>query len=182
MAASFASISDNLISRLRYYSKNKSFYLKVLIIGGIPVKERYTLKLKSGHKVKIRTGETYEVNYDDISLAFQEHSRAVNQRVHTHIWIEAIDDSETTSDIFNYVLWEIAIYPRRTIAQALVIGWELDEEEKEFEGPYVFYELIVERKFSQTLIDDIKVWSLEIYDVVTGYVAMRSLFGDKVEF
>ena len=146
------------------------------------MRERYTLKLKSGHTVKIRKGETYEVNFDDISLAFQEHPRAVNQRVHTHVWIEAIDDSETTSDIYNYVLWDLERYPRRTTMQALVIGWELDEEEKEFEGPDVLYELIVERKFSQTLIDDIKFWSLEIYDIVTGYVAMRSLFGDKVEF
>ena len=65
---------------------------------------------------------------------------------------------------------------------ALVIGWEPDEEEKEWEGPYVLYELIIKRKFSQTLINDIKFWALEIYDVVSGYVAMRSLFGDKVEF
>ena len=146
------------------------------------MRERYTLKLKSGHTVKIRKNETYEVNLDDISLAFQEHPRAVNQRVHTHVWIEVIDDSETTSDVYNYVLWELATYPRRTTMQALVIGWELDEEEKEFEGPYVFYELIVERKFSQTLIEDIKFWALELYDIVTGYVAMRSLFGEKVEF
>ena len=146
------------------------------------MRERYTLKLKSGHTVKIRKNETYEVNLDDISLAFQEHPRAVNQRVHTHVWIEAIDDSETTSEIYNYVLWELATYPRRTTMQALVIGWELDEEEKEFEGPAVLYELIVERKFSQTLIEDIKFWALELYDIVTGYVAMRSLFGEKVEF
>ena len=146
------------------------------------MRERYTLKLKSGHTVKIRKNETYEVNLDDISLAFQEHPRAVNQRVHTHVWIEAIDDSETTSEIYNYVLWELGTYPRRTTMQALVIGWDLDEEEKEFEGPDVLYELIVERKFSQTLINEIKFWALELYDIVTGYVAMRSLFGDKVEF
>ncbi len=146
------------------------------------MRERYTLKLKSGHKVKIRKGETYEVNYDDISLAFQEHPAEHGGKVHTHVWIEAVDDPDTTRDIYDYVIWHLTLYPRRTRAQALVIGWELDEEEKEFEGPYVFYELIVERKFSQTLIDDIKFWALEIYDVVTGYVAMRSLFGDKVEF
>jgi len=146
------------------------------------VRERYTLKLKSGHKVKIRKGETYEVNFDDITLAFQEHPRAVNQRVHTHVWIEAVDDPETTKDCYNYVLWHLERYPRRTTMQALVIGWELDEDEKEFEGPDVLYEIIVERKFSQTLIDDIKVWALELHDIVTGYVAMRSLFGDKVEF
>ena len=146
------------------------------------MRERYTLKLKSGHKVKIRNGETYEVNFDDITLAFQEHPRAVNQRVHTHVWVEAVDDTKTTTDLYNYVLWHLEKYPRRTTAQALVIGWELDEEKKEFEGPFVLYELIVERKFSQTLIDDIKFWALEIFDIVTGYVAMRSLFGDKVEF
>ena len=146
------------------------------------MRERYTLKLKSGHTVKIRKNETYEVNLDDISLAFQEHPRAVNQRVHTHVWIEAIDDPDTTNDIFNYVIWELATYPRRTIAQALVIGWELNEEEKEFDGPQVYYELIVERKFSQTLIEDIKFWTIELHHIVTGYVAMRSLFGDKVEF
>ena len=146
------------------------------------MRERYTLKLKSGHRVKIRKGETYEVNFDDITLAFQEHPRAVNQRVHTHVWVEAVDDTKTTTDLYNYVLWHLERYPRRTTAQALVIGWDLDEEEKEFEGPYVLYELIVERKFSQTLIDDIKFWALELHDIVTGYVAMRSLFGDKVEF
>ena len=146
------------------------------------MRERYTLKLKSGHTVKIRKNETYEVNLDDISLAFQEHPRAVNQRVHTHVWIEVIDDSETTSDVYNYVLWELATYPRRTTMQALVIGWELNEDENEFDGPDVLYELIVERKFSQTLINDIKFWALELYDIVTGYVAMRSLFGEKVEF
>ncbi len=146
------------------------------------MRERYTLKLKSGHRVKIRKGETYEVNCDKIQLAFEEHPRAVNQRVHTHVWIEAKDDSETTSDIYNFVLWEFEKYPRRTTMQALVIGWELDDEEKEFEGPYPFYELIVERKISQALINDIKFWALELYDIVTGYVAMRSLFGEKVEF
>jgi len=146
------------------------------------VRERYTLRLKSGRKVKIRTGEAYEVNFDDIKLSFEEHPRAVNQGVHTHVWVEAIDDSETTRDIYDYVIWQLERYPRRTTAQALVIGWELDEEEKEFEGPYALYELIVERKFSQTLINEIKFWTLEIYDIVTGYVAMRSLFGDEVEF
>ena len=146
------------------------------------MRERYTLKLKSGHTVKIRKNETYEVNLDDISLAFQEHPRAVNQRVHTHVWIEVIDDPDTTMDVYNFVIWELATYPRRTTMQALVIGWELDEDKKEFEGPDVLYELIVERKFSKTLIEDIKFWVLEVYDVVTGYVAMRSLFGDKVEF
>jgi len=146
------------------------------------LRERYTLKLKSGHRVKIRKGETYDVTFDDIRLAFQEHPRAVNQRVHTHVWVEVIEDPDTTADIYNYVLWHLEKYPRRTTMQALVIGWELDEEEKEFEGPYVLYELIVERKFSQTMIDDIRFWALEIYDIVTGYVAMRSLFGEKVEF
>ena len=146
------------------------------------MRERYKLTLKSGHRVKIKKGVAYEVNFDDISLSFEEHPRMVNQGVHTHVWVEAIDDPETTRDIYNYVLWHLAKYPRRTTAQALVIGWEPDEEEKEWEGPYVLYELIIKRKFSQTLIDDIKFWALEIYDIVTGYVAMRSLFGDRVEF
>ncbi len=146
------------------------------------MKERYTLKLKSGHRVKIRKGEAYEVNFDDIKLSFEEHPRAVNLGVHTHVWVEAIGDPDTTMDIYNYVLWNLEKYPRRTTAQALVIGWELDEEKKEFEGSYVLYELIVERKFSQTLIDDIRFWALAIYDIVTSYVAMLRLFGDKVEF
>ncbi len=146
------------------------------------MRARYTLKLKSGRKVKIRKGEAYEVNFDDIKLSFEEHPRAVNLGVHTHVWVEAIDDPDTTMDIYNYVLWHLQKYPRRTTAQALVIGWELDEEEKEFEGPFVLYELIIKRKFSQTLINDIKFWALELHDVVTGYVAMRSLFEETVEF
>jgi len=146
------------------------------------VSERYTLKLKSGHRVKIKKGAAYEVNFDDVKLAFEEHPAGVNQGVHTHVWIEATDDPDTTMDIYNYVLWQFEKYPRRTRMQALVIGWELDEAEKDFEGPYMLYELIIERKFSQTLIDDIKFWALGLYNIVTGYVAMRSLFGDKVEF
>ncbi len=146
------------------------------------MRERYTLKLKSGHRIKIRTGEGYEVNFDDIRLSFEEHPAGVNQGVHTHVWVEVIDDSDTTMDFYNYVIWHLEKYPRKTTMQALVIGWELDEEEKEFSGPYVLYELIVERKFSQTLINEIKFWALEIYDIVMGHVAMRSLFGDKVEF
>lgn len=144
--------------------------------------ERYTLKLKSGHRVKIKKGAAYEVNYDNVRLAFEEHPAGVNQGVHTHVWIEAIDDPDTTMNIYNYVIWQLETYPRRTKAQALVIGWELDEEKKEFEGPYMLYELIIERKFSQTLIDDIKFWALAIYDIVMGYVSMRSLFGERVEF
>ena len=146
------------------------------------MRERYTLRLESGHRVKIKKNEIYDLNLDDIKLTFQEQPRAVNQRVHTHIWIEAIDDPDTTRDLYDYVLWDFEKYPRRTTMQALVIGWELDEEEKEFEGPFVLYELIVERKFSQTMINDIKFWALEIYDVVKGHVAMRCLFGEKVEF
>jgi len=146
------------------------------------VRERYTLRLKSGHRVKIKKGETYEVNFDDIKLSFEEHPPGVNLGVHTHIWVEVIDDPETTRDVYNYVLWDFEKYPRRTTALALVIGWEPDEEEKEWEGPYVLYELVVERKFSQTLINDVKFWALEIYDIVSGHVAMRSLFGDRVEF
>lgn len=146
------------------------------------MRERYKLTLKSGHRVKIKKGEAYEVNFDDIRLSFEEHPRTVNQGVHTHVWVEAIDDPDTTRDIYNYVLWHLEKYPRRTTAQALVIGWEPDEEEKEWEGPYALYELIIKRKFSQTLINDIKFWALEIYDIVSGYVAMRSLFGEKVEF
>jgi len=146
------------------------------------VRERYTLKLKSGHRVKIRKGAAYEVNFDDIRLAFEEHPAEKGGKVHTHVWVEVIDDSPTTMALYNYVLWQLEKYPRRTRAQALVIGWELDKEEKEFEGPFVLYELIVERKFSQTMIDDIKFWALEIHDIVIGHVAMRSLFGEKVEF
>jgi len=146
------------------------------------VRERYTLKLKSGHRVKIKKSAVYEVNFDDVKLAFEEHPAVKDGKVHTHVWVEAIDDPDTTMNIYNYVLWQFEKYPRRTKAQALVIGWESDEEEKEFEGPYVLYELIVERKFSQTLIDDIKFWALEIYEIVTGYVAMRSLFGEQIEF
>jgi len=146
------------------------------------VSKRYTLKLKSGHRTKIVKGHCYEVNFNNIRLAFQEHPSEKGGTVHTHVWVEAINDPDTTTDIYNYVLWQLAKYPRRTRAQALVIGWEPDEEDKEWEGPYVLYELIVSRKLSQTLINEIKVWALEIYDVVSGYVAMRSLFGDKVEF
>jgi len=146
------------------------------------VRERYKLTLKSGHRIKIRKGHCYEVNFDNIRLAFQEHPSEKGGTVHTHVWVEAIDDPDTTMDLYNYVLWLYNIYPRRTRAQALVIGWEPDEEEKEWEGPYVLYELIVNRKLSQTLINELKFWSLEIYDIVTGYVAMRSLFGEKVEF
>ena len=146
------------------------------------MRERYTLKLKSGHRVKIRKGAAYEVNFDDINLAFEEHPAEKGGKVHTHVWVEVIDDPDTTMDIYNFVLWHFEKYPLRTKAQALVIGWESDEEKKEFEGPYVLYELVIERKFSQTMIDDIKFWALELYDVVIGYVAMRSLFGEKVEF
>ncbi len=146
------------------------------------MRERYTLGLASGHRVKIKKGAAYEVTFDDVKLSFEEHPRSVKLRVHTHVWVEAIDDPDTTMDIYNYVLWHLAKYPRRTRAQALVIGWEPDEEDKEWEGPYVLYELIINRKFSQTMIDDIKFWALGIYDIVTGYVAMRSLFGERVEF
>jgi len=146
------------------------------------VRERYTLRLKSGHRIKIRKSECYEVNFDDVRLAFQEHPAEKGGNVHTHVWIEAIDDPDTTRDIYDYVLWHLEKYPRRTTAQALVIGWELDNNEETFEGPYVLHELIIKRKFSQTLINDIKFWALKIYDIVTGYVAMRSLFEEKVEF
>jgi len=142
--------------------------------------ERYTLKLKSGHTVKIKKGEGYDVFLDNIRLGFEEHPRGVNQGVHTHVWVEAIDDPDTTMNLYNYVLWHFEKYPRKTKMQALVIGWELDDEE--FEGPFVLYELIVERKFSETMIGDIKFWIQEIYDIVMGHVAMRSLFGEKVEF
>jgi len=144
--------------------------------------ERYTLKLKSGHRVKIKKGETYCVNLNDIELMFQEQSGSRNQGVHTHVWVEAIDDPDTTMDIYHYVLWQYEKYPRKTSMQALVMGWELNEEEKEFEGPQVLYELIIDRKFSQTMINDITFWSEEIYDIVMGHVAMRSLFGEQVEF
>jgi len=146
------------------------------------MRERYTLQLKTGHRVKIRKGECYEVNFDDIRLAFQEHPAEHGGKVHTHVWIEAIDDPDTTRDIYDYVLWHLEKYPRRTRAQALVIGWESDEEKKEFEGPFVFYELVINRKFSQTMIEDIKFWALEIYQIVKYHVAIRSLFGEKVEF
>ena len=138
--------------------------------------------MKSGHKVKIKKGAVYEVNFDDMKLTFEEHPAHKNGKVHTHVWIETIDDPDTTMDIYNYVLWHFEKYPRRTTAQALVIGWEMDGKEKEFEGPFVLYELIVYRKFSKTLIEDIKVWALEIYHIVKDHVSMRSLFGENVEF
>ena len=146
------------------------------------MREQYTLRLESGHRVKIKKGELYSIDLGSLRLDFQEHPAHKNMNVHTHIWLDVVDDPDTTRDIYDYVLWHLEKYPRRTTMQALVIGWELDEEEKEFEGPYVLYELIVERKFSQTMINDIKFWALEIYDVVMGYVAMRCLFGEDVEF
>jgi len=66
------------------------------------VRERYTLKLKSGHTIKIRKGETYEVNFDDIKLSFEEHPPGVNLGVHTHVWVEAIDDPDPFSFLLTF--------------------------------------------------------------------------------
>lgn len=146
------------------------------------MREKYTLKLDSGHIVKIRKGEVYGFNVDALRLDFQEHPAAKYHGVHTHIWLEVVDDPDTTKDIYEYVLWHLERYPQKTTMQALVIAWELDEDEKEFEGPIVLYELIVNRKISKTLFAEIRFWALEIYDVVIGHVSIRSLFGESVEF
>lgn len=144
--------------------------------------DRYTLKLVSGGRTKVRKGELYEFKgLYGFDISCQEQPASSGGKVHTHVWIENEDNPEWVADLYMYIARNYERYPKNTIMFALVHGWELSEDETQFEGPDILYELVINRKLSKTHINHLFDW---LGDVLSGFLLWRGmdgLFGDDEE-
>lgn len=140
--------------------------------------ERYTLKTKSGRYVKIKQGKLYSIDAPyGFDICFQEQTPGGDGRVHTHIWIGNEDFPDLVSELYLFVTWDLEYYPIKVYMTAMVHGWELNEEETEFEGPNPLYEFVVGRKLSMTHIDHVCDWLKDVLSVFIPRMGMIGLFG-----
>ena len=137
------------------------------------------LKSKSGRWLKIRKMELYSFKHNSgFRVEFQEQYAREGGRVHTHIWFYHDEDNQKVADLYQHILFYREMYPIKCVLQCFGIGWQLDDKEEFFEGPEYFYEIVVERKLSKTLMDEIDEWLLLLYIDLMYYWGMIGLFGD----
>jgi hypothetical protein len=140
---------------------------------------RYILKLKSGRHIKVRSGEMY--TYDgpgDIDIGCQEQVPHRGEKTHTHFWFSCEKNPELIDDLYLFVSWYYEVYPKKTSKMAMVIGWYLSDDETVFNGPDLNYELIVDRKLSQKLIDEVFDWLYGVFFDLVLWRGMKGLFGE----
>ena len=111
-------------------------------------------------------------------VTFQEQVGTHRSPVHTHIWIDNEKNPDIVYDLYDYVAWHGEYYPKRTTLMAYVVGWVLSEDETGFEGPDPVYELVIDRKLSQTHIDHIMGWLAEVLTEFLPRRGMQGLFGE----
>jgi len=144
---------------------------------------KYTLKLVTGKRTKIKRGELYEFKgLYGFDFSCQEQPASRGGKVHTHVWFENEEHPDWVTDLYMYVTWDYERYPKNTTMFALVRGWELSEDETIFEGPDILYELVIDRKLSKTHINHLFDW---LGDVLSGFLVWRGMVGlfgeDRVE-
>lgn len=143
---------------------------------------RYTFKLIGGSSTKIRKGEIYEFKgLYGFNISCQEQQASSGGKVHTHVWIKNEEHPEWVVDLYLYVAWDFERYPKNTTMFALVHGWALSEDETEFEGPDILYELIIDRKLSNTHINHLFVWLGDVLSDFLLWRGMDGLFGEGDE-
>ncbi len=146
------------------------------------IRERYSLKTKRGRYIKIKQGTLYGVGAPyGFDISFQEHPPGGDNRVHTHIWIENDTFPDLISELHLFVTWVFEHYPKKVYMIAMLQGWELNEEETEFEGPFPMYEFVVGRKLSITHIDHVCDWLKDVLVEFIPRMGMIGLFGDLGE-
>jgi len=140
---------------------------------------RYILKLVSGGRTKVRKGELYEFKGPyGFDISCQEQPASGGGKVHTHVWIENEDNPEWVADLYTYIAWNYERYPKNTTMFALVYGWELSEDETQFEGPDILYELVINRKLSKTHINHLFDWLGDVLSEFLLWHGMVGLFGE----
>lgn len=148
----------------------------------VTTSNRYTFKLASGRRVKIRKGELYGIEGPyGFDVTCQEQLASSGGKVHTHVWIENKENPESIVDLYMYVTWNFERYPKNTSMFALVRGWALSDDETVFEGPDVLYELVIDRKLSETHIDHLTDWLGDVLYEFLTWRGMVGLFGEDEE-
>ena len=144
---------------------------------------RYTLKLVSGRRTKVRQGELYGFKGPyGFDITCQEHPARTGGKVHTHVWIDNEEHPGWIADLYLYVTWNFERYPKNTTMFALLRGWSLSEDETVFEGPDIVYELVIDRKLSKTHIDHLFDWLGDVLREFLMWRGMVGLFGeDEIE-
>ncbi|GAH88397.1 unnamed protein product, partial [marine sediment metagenome] len=129
------------------------------------VRERYTMKTVKGGRVKIKQGYLYGVGAPyGFHMAFQEHPPGGSGRTHTHVWIDSETYPDLIGELYSYVMCEFESYPRNVETFALVQAWNVSEDGTEFEGPDLAYELVINRKLSQTHVTHLEEWLTDVLD------------------
>jgi len=113
-----------------------------------------------------------------VSISYQEQPSWRGECVHTHVWFSNDKNLYLIDDFYNFVISVYERYPSKISKMALVIGWHLADNEQEFDGPDICYELIVDRKLSEKLMREVFGWFCEVYIDLVIWRGMRGLFGE----
>ena len=144
--------------------------------------KRFMLKSKSGRWVKVRKMELYSFQHNSgFRVDFQEQHARTGGNVHTHIWFYHDKDDQKVADLYHHILFYRELYPNKCTLQCFGLAWELDEDNEVFEGPQAFYEIVIDRKLSKTLMDEIDEWLVLLYIDLIDYWGMTGLFGGVKE-
>ena len=139
--------------------------------------QRFMFDLTNNRSVKIRKGEIYYYVYDQgFEVSYQEQPAHKSEKVHTHIWI--------TNGCSDYIveMWSIfhstdnLVLPLKTYLFAFLTGFEVVDEK--LDGPNYKFELVINRKLSKSLIDDVEEWFYDLTEIVLNRVWMKSLLGE----
>jgi len=142
---------------------------------------RYTFRYASNRHEKIRRNQIYEVKLSNgYAVTFQEQGRETTETgagVHTHIWLTH-SDLQRVGSVWQHVTESDSYLPHRTHSFALVTAYRRSEGNPEEFEPGADFELVVDRKLSQTLVDEATLWLDLVIEVADTRVAIRTLFGE----
>ncbi len=143
------------------------------------VRERYSLRTKRGRYIKIKQGVLYGVDAPyGFDISFREQPPGEDNRVYTHVWIGNDTFPDLVSELYLFVTWILQYYPKSVYMTAIIHGWQLNDDETEFEGPNLMYEFVVGRKLSMTHIDHVCDWLKDVLAEFIPRMGMIGLFGD----
>jgi len=143
---------------------------------------RYTIKLVSGRRVKVKRWHIYSTSskWHDFYARYQEQWETGGFGVHTHIWICNDANDPALVSLFEFIMYGGIFLLPTTEILAFIHNFDKNKEgEIDFNKPSYTIEFVVKRKVSQTLLNEIMGW-LDLLVEEFHNANMVSLFGGEM--
>lgn len=140
------------------------------------------IKLKGGRRVKPKQMYIYMTSskWHDFNVEYQEQWESSELKTHTHIWVDNDKNNLLVEDLFAYMITGgIPNIPYKTKHIAFLLGFTVNDDTLNFKEPHYCIEIVVTRKISQTLINEVMDWLDYIVYHFIPHVNMLSLFGPE---